>query len=286
MTRKYSVEEELCTSCGQCSSDCPTNAIGPVEYEKYRINQKRCIGCGHCGALCPANAIKFNGQELEPWEDPGLDPEKLLQFIVGKRSMRNYQEKDIPADVIDKILYAGSMTATATNNQDWEAHIYNGRKKEELIRIASKSMCRRLKKINTPLGRQIAKAGGFSRYANRDFLGKAIEAYSRGISGEKDPFFFNAPCVIIITSPKKRKNMARANAVMAGTHMMLYANSLGIGSCFIGLLDIAVSKYKKVKEEIGIGPDRSIATVFTLGYSNQKYLRLPVRKSIHTGKSK
>jgi len=280
MTKLYSVNTKLCISCGKCALDCPTKAIAPDEDGKYVINQKRCIGCGHCGAVCPSNAVKFNNRDLTPWKDPKIAPEKVLQLIVGKRSMRRYQKKNIPKSVMKDILYAGSMTATATNSQDWQAHIYTGKEEKHLIEVASESMCRRLKKINTPIGRQLAKMVGFGSYAKKDFLEKAIKGYEKGIDGKKDPFFFDAPCVVIITSPRRKKNMARINGVMAATHMMLYANSLGIGSCFIGFLDIAISKNKKARREIGIGDDRSISAVFSLGYSDQKYIRLPERRNI------
>ncbi len=280
MTKEYSVKKKICIACGKCAQDCPANAIGPDEDGKYIINQKRCIGCGHCGAVCPSNAVKFDGKDLPEWKDPKISPEKLLQFIAGKRSMRSYLDKKIPAEAMKNILYAGSMTATATNSQDWEAIVYTGKDKDHLVRTASKSMCARLKRINTPIGRQLAKIAGFGKYANRDFLQKALNSYSRGIDGEKDPFFFDAPCVVVVTSPARKKNMARTNGVMAATHMMLYANSLDIGSCFIGFLEVAISKNKQAKREVGITDDRTIAAVFTLGYSNRKYLRLPVRKEI------
>ncbi len=280
LPNKYWVKKVICISCGQCALDCPTKAINPGDDKKYEINQPRCIVCGHCGALCPVNAIKYDKYALPKWENPKIEPEKLLSFIIGKRSMRRYEGREIPHEILQDILYAGSMTATAVNSQGWEAHIYTGEELKNLIKVASASMFQKLKRVNTPWGRQLAKLAGFKKYAAKSFLKRAIAGYGKGIDGSKDPFFFNAPCVVLVTSPKKKKDLARTDAVMAATHMMLYAQSHKIGSCFIGFLEIAIGKNKRARREVGITDDRNIAATFTLGYSAQEYRRLPIRKDI------
>ncbi len=50
------VDEELCTSCGICASECPAGAIELDPTPKF---SDACFDCLNCFRLCPENAIKL-----------------------------------------------------------------------------------------------------------------------------------------------------------------------------------------------------------------------------------
>ena len=52
------VDNEKCTGCEACVSECPSEAISMVD-EKAVINEETCIDCGVCVDACPDEAISM-----------------------------------------------------------------------------------------------------------------------------------------------------------------------------------------------------------------------------------
>jgi Fe-S-cluster-containing hydrogenase component 2 len=52
------VDEEKCTGCETCVSECPSEAINMVE-EKAAVDEETCIDCGVCVDACPEEAISM-----------------------------------------------------------------------------------------------------------------------------------------------------------------------------------------------------------------------------------
>jgi NAD-dependent dihydropyrimidine dehydrogenase PreA subunit len=51
------VDEELCTGCGECVKGCPAE-IFKLENGKCVASNDECLGCQSCVTVCPAGAIK------------------------------------------------------------------------------------------------------------------------------------------------------------------------------------------------------------------------------------
>lgn len=43
----------------------------------------------------------------------------LIDVVLNRRSIRSYEPKEIPKDVLDKILEAGRQAPSAANKQPW-----------------------------------------------------------------------------------------------------------------------------------------------------------------------
>ena len=52
------IEEEMCTSCGQCVKYCASDAIHLDEKKKAKIDYDKCVGCGQCVAVCQFDAAQ------------------------------------------------------------------------------------------------------------------------------------------------------------------------------------------------------------------------------------
>ena len=70
-----------------------------------------CIACGHCMAVCPAGAIEISGRELSkddlfdlPLRKDAANYEQLYALFSRRRSIREFQDKDIEREIIQKIL--------------------------------------------------------------------------------------------------------------------------------------------------------------------------------------
>jgi ferredoxin len=53
------VNKELCTGCGTCVDECPSDAI-TIDEEKgcAVVDEEECVDCGACEEVCPSEAIK------------------------------------------------------------------------------------------------------------------------------------------------------------------------------------------------------------------------------------
>jgi uncharacterized Fe-S center protein len=52
------VDQSLCTSCGQCVKYCASNAIHLNTKKKAEIDYAKCVGCGQCVAVCQFDAAQ------------------------------------------------------------------------------------------------------------------------------------------------------------------------------------------------------------------------------------
>ncbi len=61
-----SVDEAICSGCGNCERVCPYSAIQVDWQEKVaKVNQTLCKGCGTCCAACPSGAAQLKGFKRE-----------------------------------------------------------------------------------------------------------------------------------------------------------------------------------------------------------------------------
>jgi len=95
--------------------------------------------------------------------------------------------------------------------------------------------------------------------------------------------FYNAPHVIILYYRTVEKSTImigfRANdAGIALTYGMLAAESLGLGTCWIGMLQGAIPMNREILNILGI--KGQVLGAFTLGYPNVKYRRTTPRPPI------
>ena len=71
------------------------------------------------------------------------------------------------------------------------------------------------------------------------------------------------------------------NSTIALTYGMLCAQSLGLGSCWIGLAHGVLSANKELREDVA-GIHGRVWGVIILGYPTQIYYRVPPRPDIKT----
>jgi nitroreductase len=73
------------------------------------------------------------------------------------------------------------------------------------------------------------------------------------------------------------KSFYKGDARIAGTYGILMAKALGLASCWMGLLEIAAEKDKKIYAALNIENGEKIGSSFVLGYSDTKWVQYPPR---------
>ncbi len=60
---------------------------------------------------------------------------KILELIKSRRSIRKFQEKEIPQEVTEEILEAGRWAPSGLNNQPWKFMILSAQEKNSLAQF-------------------------------------------------------------------------------------------------------------------------------------------------------
>ena len=114
--KKYLINSNICNSCGNCLSECPTVAIDTNDKGEYVIDPTLCTGCGNCNDICPVDAI----EEKEAFNTVG-DFNTQFKNCSGFKS---YTKKNSEYFVINEELSdmfsssgAGNVDLTGYNNK-------------------------------------------------------------------------------------------------------------------------------------------------------------------------
>ncbi|HOK48632.1 MAG TPA: nitroreductase family protein [Sedimentibacter sp.] len=263
------INKEICTGCGLCVKDCSRNAIVLVD-DKAKVDLELCNECGHCLAICPFGSVSmplYDADEIIKFdkEKMSIEPDNLLNFLKFRRSIRQFKDKDIEPETLNKIIEAGRYSPTASNRQ-MNRFIIIRDKLNEVRDVAIKTL---YDMGNDP---SCIDKTSWSLYH------KAwIKMYEDYKEKNIDRLFFNAPAVIAIVSEEKA-GFADVNGGIAASRMELEANSLGLGVCYIGFFKRAITYNKKLRELLGMKENEEFILCFVLGYPNVKYQRTVNRK--------
>jgi nitroreductase/NAD-dependent dihydropyrimidine dehydrogenase PreA subunit len=275
-----SIDASACTRCGECTRECPTHAVRRERGGEYLIEQEACIRCGHCAAVCPADAVRCDDGPFTPWRDPGLAPGLVAALLQGKRSVRRYTSRPVEDSLLEELLLTGSLAATASNTQDCAATVLTG---EDLDRC--REGLRSLYEwfgnlLANPVVRLLLRFTEARRYADNPRALQVVTELGQSRAGGADRLFFNAPVVVVLSAPRRNKRHGAVDCALAGAHMMLHAESMGLGSCMVGFAETALNLSARLRRGIRVPDGHLVNLVFTLGHPAVRFHRLPRRKPL------
>ena len=104
------------------------------------------------------------------------------------------------------------------------------------------------------------------------YLPLMIKAYESGIN----IVTHGAPCIIFASVPASYVN-GMVDLSISLSYLELAAVSVGLGTCWLGLIKRALHDNEPLKELVGLPEDHSHFYPIILGYPKFKYHRLPER---------
>lgn len=176
---------------------------------------------------------------------------EIIENILNRRSVRVYSEEQIKQEDLDLILQSGYSAPSGCNMQPWFFTIVQNKDLLKTLNIESK----------------------------KEFINSDNEMFRKMAENENYDIFYNAPTVIVV-SGEKSSPTALIDCSAATQNMMLAAESLNIGTCWIGLI-MFLFKNLRAKEYIeilkipeGYKPFYAI----TLGYKKYENAKPPKRR--------
>jgi nitroreductase/NAD-dependent dihydropyrimidine dehydrogenase PreA subunit len=286
---RLTVNPDLCTLCGACLLTCPADMIREKEG-RIKIGRVMCIECGHCVSLCPEGAITVEeGGEFSAAEGPPVTPDALRALILSRRSIRRYQPRMVPRELLEQMLDAARWTPTAANCQCQAFTVITdpARRNALAARVADfyrayaealadrEHTPERLAALGVllPLSRQGEGAGG----EVHPHMQAAVPAFVKNVDAGRDRLFFGAPVVIIVHADGSEV-LPETACAFATMILALMAESLGLGTCITGYASEALGALPELRADLGLPESHQVHYVLTVGYPAGEYRLLPPRK--------
>jgi len=301
------VNEERCTRCGACVAVCAASRVFEMDEGAAEVvREEDCWLCGHCVAVCPVDAVDHSAYPLDACPKIKSPPsyEELVTALRERRSMRVFRDKRVPRETVRQLVDVSRWAPSASNAQvvDWIAiddPVQIARLSAEVVatlgQLARLVRSRLLRPfLYLTLGREKMEQG----LEAADEFQELVEAHVRG----EDPIFRHAPVILAAHVPKEWY-FGRDDAVYAAYNLMLAAERLGLGTCHIGYVNLALERSQGLQRVVrlppergssipaaspdpgalqrmlGLQPGRQIEVVLTLGYPRFQFRRaLPRRR--------
>ena len=270
--------DDRCSNCGLCVRDCVSGVWRIVNGKPEPVAPDLCNRCSHCIAVCPRDAILHDGldaAQADRAKRADLKPDAYRDIILSRRSIRQFRDKAVPRAVIERIIDLARYAPTASNDQDVGYIVITDKKTIEKAAGNLFGFLGRLyEKTQKGIGKFIVTRTGLSE--NR-YL-KVME-YARQQNAEtgRDFMLYNAPVLMLLHTPKKNR-FGTDNSAIAATTIINYAHALGLGTCFIGLMTLALRFSKKMRRHFGVPDGRRVDTCLVMGYPAYYHARTVSRK--------
>lgn len=184
----------------------------------------------------------------------------IFDVIKSRRSTRKFKDQSIETEKLSKIIEAGRYAPSGGNNQT--THFLVVQNKEVLNELACL--------VQQEFAKMEVTSDTYKSMAN------SIRASKKG----NYIFHYNAP-VLMITANKKVYSNHIADCACALENMMVMANALDLGSCWINQLkwlnenEVLLPYLKK----LGLAEDERVYGALAVGYADTKN-GMPVRKPL------
>lgn len=169
---------------------------------------------------------------------------QVIEAIKRRRSIRAYEAKPVPRELLEMIIEAGNEAPSAMNSQPWRfVVIQDNAAKRTLLGAAlpqAKKVTEMVKDVDPERYEQIKK-----RYAELP-----------------DPVYYSAPAVVFVIGNGRYKDHS---CPLACENMILAAHSVGLGTCWVGF-GAMVTEDEDVRKLLDLKEGDSIFGPILVGY--------------------
>lgn len=146
--------------------------------------------------------------------------EDSYSLILQRRTTRKFQEKQVPQELLEKVLDAGIYAPSAHNQQSWH-----------FVALCDSQT---LRELSTACKKQAQN--------DPDTMIRSMA------SQEQFDVFYHAPVLILVCGAMDNM-MPIVDCAAATENMLLAAESLGLGTCWNGFLSYLFSSEKGLKAQ-------------------------------------
>ena len=202
---------------------------------------------------------------LDPGECPPIDKkialtqEQAEQFLRSRRSIRNFKDKAVERVKLEKLLEVACCAPSAKNNQPWFWTIVEER--ADVERYAS---------MVIEWMRSVIEK--FPEQAEMRGLPRVVAGWDSG----EDRVCRGAPHIIVVHGDKDY-GFGSEDGALALSYFELFAQTLGLGSCWAGYFYSAINAHRPLFDALGLPAGHRAFGAVMVGYPKLRYQRMPLR---------
>jgi len=201
----------------------------------------------------------------------GADWNPVEEAILRRRSIRKFKRKQVPEHIIRRVLEAGRFAPSQGNCQPWKYIVVRDAKMIAEMEESVKNTCVKLSKMlvytnykKGSLRRGIAKlmAAIFNRFDPNTFHPIPVSAL-KSIADGRFSIFHKSPTLILLLVDRRAVGTPSIDIGITGTNMILTAQSMGLGTCWVGFIKMLD---KKMKKKLGVEEPYDLVEAISIGY--------------------
>ncbi len=263
----FDIDPDRCTRDGLCAAECPARIIRLLPSDPRPVPEPDfssfCIRCGHCVAVCPTGAFRLPWLTAADCEEvraqDRITPEQAEQFLRGRRSIRTYRDTPVERAKLEKLLGVACQAPSAKNSQPWHWTV-----------VETPAETRRLAGLVIDYMRgfiaEKPKLAGMFGYV------RVVAAWDAGF----ERICRGAPHVIVAHADKNW-GFGAEDTALALSYLELYAQVLGLGTCWAGYFYSAVNAHPPLFQALKLPAKHKAFGAVMVGYPVHRYRRLPAR---------
>ncbi len=275
------IDPETCTQCGRCVVTCPRKLLRRDGKDVVPVEDlSLCIECGHCVAVCEPGALSHSSLpdvEMAPMQEIPLTTDQLEAFLRRRRSIRKFKPDDIEPEKLERLLDIARYAPTGKNKQAVHHAVLRGERIRR-IELATAAFYKKLvSRLESPIGR--AKVGLVVGKKNRDELLWGLPDLKRDAESVErgEPTYCHRAPVVVVVHGEPSSTM-HEDCSYAAYHLMLAAETLGLGSCLIGYVTAAAGRLRDVCDVAELPREHQVFSTVALGYPAERFYGLPPRR--------
>ncbi len=260
MNHNFKVDYEKCVKCGLCIDNCPTKALAPDDYKSPKMEYaKNCMKCQHCLAICPVGAISI--MDKDPNNSASINQinaDELLNLIQTRRSIRKYKQENVNPETIQKLKDMLNFVPTGKNNHALHFSFI------EDIGVMNEFRA----KVNSAIINFLNKKP--IKFLSEKF--NKFDKMKNALLSGNDVIFRGAPHLVVACAPVE-SSCPQQDGIIALSYFELYANSLGLGTCWCGYAQAVLKFFPEFIEYLQVPKGYIPIYVMLFGYKDIEYKR-------------
>jgi nitroreductase len=183
---------------------------------------------------------------------------QVSQLIKSRRSIREFQDKPVPRDVMEQIIETARYAPTGHNMQEVQWLVIDDREKLRRLTDIGLEWCRSLAGSNTP--RSMEMQG-------------ILRMHQLGVN----LFLRDAPALVVAFAGNNNP-MALTDCAIALSYFDLAAKSAGLGCYWNGYFYVCAQSFPAMIEALALPKGCMPYAALGMGYPRFNYQRIPPRK--------
>ena len=178
---------------------------------------------------------------------------EFRELLEIRRSIRKFQNKEVPVELVKEMIGDSIKAPNAGNNQPWK-----------FIVISDKKLIKQMSDVS-----KATILADIKKNPN-----SSLKIYEKPLQNPDFNVFYDAPCLVCIVGKTGVPTIA-VDCALAGSYLMLSAASRGLGTCWVELGKEI--RDPRLLKKIGMPEGHGIYAPIIVGYP-EKILPMPERK--------